>query len=77
MINQCIEYTDSITKDFFISSQSIGEQDKKKDRDIQLYFAPADFTVASIKLWQAKGDDKRDTSPHHYINIVLRHRKKY
>ena len=49
----------------------------RKDRDIQLYFAVADFTVARIKLWQAKGDDKTDTCPHHYINIALRYRKKY
>jgi hypothetical protein len=49
----------------------------RKDIDIQLYFAVADFTVASIKLWQAKGDDKTDTSPHHYFNIALRDRKKY
>ncbi|MDP8887527.1 MAG: hypothetical protein M3M91_07005 [Thermoproteota archaeon] len=49
----------------------------RKDRGIQLYFAVADFTVARIKLWQTKGDDKTDTSPHHSINIVLRHRKKY
>ncbi len=41
----------------------------RKDRDIQLYFAAADFTVACIKLWQEKVMIKQ-IHPHIIISIL-------